>query len=224
MKEYEQNIERQAIEDTVRLFLERADENGNKLIRQTNGQLGATINDPDIYRVDPETGRATFYNPDTGRPFTGDNPRAQAKAWVEEYNEELRDTFNRFAAQREAELAKKIEPVVNLLKFAPKYEKLDPVRQKMLDALIEDYEVYDESGAHIGYSIDLDKALDRVNKQVALIKQSKEAAALPQKQPTGPALDMKTSSGGAPDGKRITSLADALEAKQDEALAKLRSR
>jgi hypothetical protein len=202
------------------MFIERADDKGNKLIRQSNGQLGATINDPDIYRVDPQTGAAAFYNPDTGKPFTGDNPRAQAKQWVEAYNEELRDTFNRLAGQRQQEIQQEMAPVIELLKFTPKYEKLDPVRQQMFDALIEGYEVYDKAGEHIGYSVDLEQVLTTVNKQVAAVQAARQT---PPPQPTGPALDMPTmDSPAGSSGKPINSIADAMEALQDEQLSKLK--
>ena len=218
---YTKQIEERAIAETAQLFLDRADDQGRKLIRQTDGKLGATINDPDIYRVDPQTGAAQFYNPDTGRPFTGDNPRAQAKAWVDAYNEELRETFNNFAESHRAKLEQEAAPVVELLKFMPTYKKLDPVRQQMLDALIEDYEVYDEKGETIGYSVDLNKALAQVNKQVAAIKKN----SVPKAPPTGPAVDMRSSgSGNTVTDKDFKSLAAALEATQDEQLRKLNNR
>lgn len=217
---YSKQIEDQAVSDTAKLFAEQVDDQGRPAIRQTNGKLGATINDPDIYRVDPDTGVATFYNPDTGRPFTGDNPRAQAKQWVEDYNEDLRDTFNRYAEQRKTQLSEAAAPVIELMKFAPTYENLDPVRQQMLDALIEDYEVNDADGNPIGYSIDLNKALAQVNKQVAAIQQTAQ-----KKPPTGPAIDMPVSgSGNVGNEKPITSLAEAMEAQQNAQLEKLRNR
>lgn len=218
LTKYSADIEERAIMETARMFLDREDDQGRKLIRQTDGKLGATINDPDIYRVDPNSGAATFYNPDTGRPFTGDNPRAQAKAWVEDYNDELRDTFNNIAAQQQARLEAEMAPVVELLKFVPTYEGLDNTRQQMLDALIEDYEVLDEAGDVIGYSVDLNKALAQVNKQVAALQASRPA-------PTGPAIDMPASgSGNANSGKEFTSLAEAMEAQQQAQLDKLRNR
>lgn len=218
-----EQIEQRTLTETTQLFLERADDQGRKLIRQTNGQLGATTSDPDIYRVDDKTGTATFYNPDTGQPFTGPNPRAQAKAWVDAYNEELRDTFNRFAEQRHAEIEKDFAPAIAMLKFTPTYDALDATRQKMLEALIDGYEVFDEDNNHIGYSVDLDKALDQVNRQVAALKESQPP--VPPKEPTTPALDMPTSgSQVAPTDGEFTSLAEAMEATQNAELAKLQKK
>lgn len=198
--------------------MERTDAQGRPLIRQTNGQIGATINDPDIYRVDPNTGTAAFYNPDTGKPFTGDNPRAQAKAWVEGYNDELRDTFNRVAGQHKLALERQMAPVIEVLKFTPTYDALDPVRKSMLDALLEDYEIYDDNNKHLGYSVDLNKALAQVNKQVAAIQASQ-----PPKVPTGPAVDMPTMGGGNSVGASAPKdLSEAMERLQNDQLAKLK--
>lgn len=213
------------------MFIDRIDDQGRKLIRQTNGRLGATINDSDIYQVDPATGAPTFFNPDTGRPFTGDNPRAQAKAWVDEYNEELRETFNRLAGDRQSALETEMSPVIELLKFTPTFEKLDTTRQKMLEALIEDYEVYDSKGAHVGYSCDLNKALAQVNKQIASIQAARSAAApaadggTPSAAPTGPALDMPNSgSGVSGDRPDFKTLGEAIEWEQDQQLARGRKK
>jgi hypothetical protein len=214
------------------MFAERADEQGNKLIRQTNGRLGATINDPDIYKVDESTGAPSFFNPDTGRPFTGDNPRAQAKQWVDAYNEELRDTFNRLAEERQGQLETEMAPVIELLKFTPTFEKLAPVQQQMLEALIEDYEVRDASGAHIGYSCDLNQALAQVNKQIASIKAAQASApaavaagVLDEKPPTGPALDMPNSGSGTSGARpEFKTLGEAMEWEQDQQLANARKK
>jgi hypothetical protein len=98
----------------------------------------------------------------------------------------------------------------------------------MLEALIEDYEVYDAAGAHIGYSCDLNTALAQVNKQVASIKASQTpnpAGAPTVVVPTGPALDMPNSGSGV-SGERpeFKSLPEAMEWEQDQQLAKMRKK
>ena len=220
LESYASQIEEQALNDTVDLFLSKTDDQGRKIIRQSNGKLGATINDPDIYRIDEKTGTATFYNPDTGRPFTGDNPRAQAKAWVDAYNDELREAFNQSAEQRQAQIEQDMAPAIELVKFGPVYDKLDPVRQRLFDALIEGYEVLDANGDHVGYSIDLNKALEQVNRQVAAIQAT---TIQPPKEPTTPSLDMPASGSqgtGVPGSPK--SLAEAMEGIQDAQLSKLK--
>lgn len=220
--QYSTEIEQRAARETAQAFLNRTDDQGRKLIRQTNGVLGATINDPDIYRVDPETGVASFFNPDTGKPFDGPNPRAQAKQWVADWNEDLQETFNRIALARKAELEAEMAPVIQLLEFTPTYDALDPVRQKMFDALVEDYEVYDSENNHIGYSCDLNEALARVNRQVAALQAGREQPTAPAAPaaPSSPAVDMPNVGGGGGLDKPITSLAEAMEAAQDKLLAR----
>lgn len=223
LKSYAEQIEEQATQDTLQSFLNHVNDDGSKAIRQTNGVLGATINDPDIYRVDPETKAVTFTNPDTGKPFEGSNPRAEAKAWVDAYNAELKEAFNKYAAARHAQLEAEYAPQIEMAKFAPVYEGLDPIRQKMLEVLIEDYAVYDADDEHVGYSCDLNKALDQVNRQVASIQATRSASG-ESSEPSGPALDMPNSGTGTPDGRAPKNLAEAMEMEQNRELEKLKKK
>ena len=213
----ESSIEDQAISDVA-----NAMKASGKIRVTRDGKLGASINDPDIYTKD-EDGVPTYINPETGRPFTGDNPRAQAKQWVDEYNAELEQAFNKIAKQRIDELKKENEPIVRTLKFAETYKKLNDVQRDMLDSLIEDYEVKDEDGNAIGYSCDLDKALAQVNRQIA--KLTERGKALHPKQekpaPTEPALDMPQSTGSSENKPpQFKSLAEAMSWSQDQMLKK----
>lgn len=213
----ESSIEDQAISDVA-----NAMKASGKIRVTRDGKLGASINDPDIYTKD-EDGVPTYINPETGRPFTGDNPRAQAKQWVDDYNAELEQAFNKIAKQRIDELKKEKEPIVRTLKFAETYKKLNDVQRDMLDSLIEDYEVKDEDGNAIGYSCDLDKALAQVNRQIA--KLTERGKALHPKQekpaPTEPALDMPQSTGSSENKPpQFKSLAEAMSWSQDQMLKK----
>lgn len=213
----ESSIEDQAISDVA-----NAMKASGKIRVTRDGKLGASINDPDIYTKD-EDGVPTYINPETGRPFTGDNPRAQAKQWVDDYNAELEQAFNKIAKQRIDELKKENEPIVRTLKFAETYKKLNDVQRDMLDSLIEDYEVKDEDGNAIGYSCDLDKALAQVNRQIA--KLTERGKALHPKQekpaPTEPALDMPQSTGSSENKPpQFKSLAEAMSWSQDQMLKK----
>lgn len=196
----------------------------------SKGRLGATINDADIYKRD-ENGVPVFYNPDTGQPFTGDNPRAQARQWVQDYNEELKDTYNRMVQDKIDSLSEGIQPTVQMLEFLPTFTKLDPVRKQLLESLIEDYEVKDNDGNPVGYSCDLNKALAQVNRQVEAIRQSQ--GSMPQKQEaqapkpkTGPATDMRTGSSatGANQKPQFNSIAEAMEWEQDQQLEAMRKK
>lgn len=213
----ESSIEDQAISDVA-----NAMKASGKIRVTRDGKLGASINDPDIYTKD-EDGVPTYINPETGRPFTGDNPRAQAKQWVDDYNAELEQAFNKIAKQRIDELKKEKEPIVRTLKFAETYKKLNDVQRDMLDSLIEDYEVKDEDGNAIGYSCDLDKALAQVNRQIS--KLTERGKALHPKQekpaPTEPALDMPQSTGSSENKPpQFKSLAEAMSWSQDQMLKK----
>lgn len=211
------SIEYQAVSDVA-----NAMKASGKIRVTRDGKLGASINDPDIYTKD-EDGVPTYINPETGRPFTGDNPRAQAKQWVDDYNAELEQAFNKIAKQRIDELKKEKEPIVRTLKFAETYKKLNDVQRDMLDSLIEDYEVKDKDGNAIGYSCDLDKALAQVNRQIS--KLTERGKALHPKQekpaPTEPALDMPQSTGSSENKPpQFKSLAEAMSWSQDQMLKK----
>lgn len=214
--------EESAIKDVAQAFIKRG-------IRHRNGKLGANIDDPDIMKRDSD-GVPTFYNPDTGREFTGDNPRRQAMEWVEDYNKELATAFNQACRQYVDKVVEIEKPRMETLKFAPIYEKLDPVRKSMLDSIIEDYEVQDTDGNVIGYSCDLNKALAAVNRQVSMVQQYAKANQSAQDEDTkqknnGPALDMKSSNTGVSGEKpEFKSMEEAMEWLQDQEAAKARKK
>lgn len=210
-------------------FLAAKTDEGQLMVRQTNGKLGATINDPDIYRQNKD-GSAAFYNPDTGKPFTGDNPRAQAKAWVDAYNEELEEVLEAASAEHLEKLMGEAQPAIDVINFAPTYDALDPVRQKLFDALIEGHEIYDKDDRHVGYSVDLTDALAMVDRQVASIQaefgksEETDDAATTEPPASGPALDMNTGANTNPNaGAAPKTLAEAMEQQQQKLLDDFRN-
>ena len=217
-KGIEDSVRQQAITDIAQEFIKRG-------IRNSNGKLGASLDDADICKRD-EDGMPHFYNPETGREFTGDNPRRQAQEWVEDYNAELARVFNNACEKYEQHLLEQSMPAIAVMEFAPKYNKLDPIRKGMFEDVIKDYEIEDDNGKLIGYSCDLDKALALVDRQIATIQRYAKisnAQKQEEQQPTGPALDMKTSSGAVQvsNNEAPKSLAEAMERIQDEQLARL---
>lgn len=226
IKQYEddlnESIRSKAIDEVAAEFVKRG-------VRNKDGALGATLDDPDICKRDSD-GVPHFYNPETGQEFRGDNPRRQAQEWVDDYNKELARVFNTTCQKYEDHLREEANPRLAVMKFAPKYDKLDDIRRGMLDNVIEDYEIKDGSGNVVGYSCDLDKALALVDRQIAMIqgyaKQRQQKQQEQQAQPNnpGPALDMKTSSGAIPSGNQAppSSLAEAMERLQDEQLSKMK--
>lgn len=213
------SIEQQTLRDVANAYIKQG-------ARHTNGRLGATIQDPDICKRDSD-GVPRFYNPETGREFTGDNPRRQAQEWVDDYNRELADNFNRTCTGYSKKLLDEQGVGLKVIEFAPKYEELDDVRKAMFESIIEDYEVRDKDGDLVGYSCDLDKALNAVNRQVKTMQtrfgnQAKSQQQVSESKPSGPALDMKNSAGNAGDGKmpEFKSIAEAMEWQQDQILKK----
>lgn len=192
----------------------------NPKIRSKNGKLGATIDDSDICKRDSD-GVPRFYNPDTGREFSGDNPRRQAQEWVDDYNRELAEVFNEQAHAEATKLAGEVEPQVKVLEFASTYDSLDPIRKGMFDDVIEDYEIHDENGDVIGYKCDLDAALATVNRQVERIQSwAKANAPKENKVQSRPAMDMPSHGAGPEDARpSFKNLAEAMEWEQDRILA-----
>ncbi len=210
-----QSIQDQTLTDVAKAYIDKG-------ARHTNGRLGATINDPDICKRDRD-GVPRFYNPDTGREFTGDNPRRQAQDWVNDYNKELADSFNRTCHDYSKRLLEEQGSGLKVIEFAPTYAKLDPVRKAMFESIIEDYEIKDEDGDLVGYSCDLNKALSAVNRQVKTMQtRFKSQAAKPA--PSGPALDMKNSASSSSEGRsrQFNSIAEAMEYQQDQLLIKMK--
>jgi len=220
-KELLDDINQRTITDVAKAYI-------NHGARHTNGRLGATIDDPDICKRDSD-GVPRFYNPDTGREFTGDNPRRQAQEWVDDYNRDLANKFNSTCEGYSKKLLEQENPRIAVLEFAPTYNGLDPVRRSMLDSIIEDYEVTDSNGDIIGYSCDLNKALAAVNRQVRVIQQryAKQAAQTPKEGPSGPALDTPSVGSNGDNGSQrpqFKSVAEAMEWEQDQILARMKGR
>lgn len=212
------DIRERTINDVVAAYIKQG-------VRHQGNRLGATINDPDVCKRDRD-GVPRFYNPETGREFTGDNPRRQAQEWVEDYNKELADAFNRTCQDYSQKLLQDEGGRLAVIEFAPKYKALDPVRRSMFESIIEDYEITDKQGNVVGYSCDLDKALAAVNRQVSVIKErfAKQAPAAKPAPPTGPALDTPGTAGNAQGaGKpQFKSIEEAMEWQQDQLLAKMK--
>lgn len=213
------DVRDKAIGDVAQEFIKRG-------VMHQNGKLGATVNDPAIVQRDDD-GVPHFYNPETKREFTGENPRKQAQEWCDEYNKELAAAFNEACEKYSANLMEQSNPSIKVLEFASTYDKLDPITKAMFDNVIEDYEVTDDDGNLIGYSCDLDKAYAMVNRQIASIQShAKSQQQAKSSEPTGPAVDMPNSAGavnnnpmGAP-----KSLEEAMERLQNKKLDELRSK
>lgn len=218
---FTKDIKDRVLRDVTKAYIDRG-------ARNVNGRLGASINDPDVCKRDRD-GVPRFYNPETGREFTGDNPRRQAQEWVDDYNRELGDAFNKTCQDYEAKLMQEEGGKLAVIEFAPKYQALDEVRKFMLDSILEDYEITDSDGNVIAYSCDLDKALAAVNRQVAALQGygRQRAQAKPATPPSGPALDTpstNTGQHGSTARPEFKSLAEAMEWEQNRLLEESRSK
>ena len=212
-------LRERTIDDVVKAYIKQG-------ARHQGNRLGATINDPDVCKRDRD-GVPRFYNPETGREFTGDNPRRQAQEWVDDYNRELSDAFNRTCQEYSQRLLDQEGGRLAIIEFAPKYKALDPVRRSMFESIIEDYEVTDSNGNVVAYSCDLDKALAAVNRQVKVIQQrfSKQPATTqPQVKPSGPVLDTPSTNAqqGGSTKPQFKSIEEAMEWEQDQLLARMK--
>lgn len=215
------DIQERAINDVVAAYIKRG-------VRHQGNRLGATINDPDVCKRDRD-GVPRFYNPETGREFSGDNPRRQAQEWVDDYNRELADAFNRTCQDYSQHLVDQEGGRLAVIEFVPKYKALDPMRRSMFESIIEDYEVTDNQGNVVAYSCDLNKALAAVNRQVRAIQkrfgtQAQTPQATEPAPPTGPALDTpSTASQSRGTGRpQFKSIEEAMEWQQDQLLAKMK--
>lgn len=215
VKSYREKLEKEVQDEAISAVAKAYIDQG---VRHRNGVLGAHIDDEDICKRDRD-GVPHFFNPETGREFTGDNPRRQASEWCDDYNKQLADAFNDSCEQYAKKLMDDRSAQLRVMEFAPKYDKLDDVRKSMFESIIEDYEIRDSDGTITGYSCDLDKALAAVNRQVKVIQQ-RFAGQGHKAVPTGPALDMPT--GGrqvqSDDHPEFKSVAEALEWQQDQIL------
>lgn len=143
-----------------------------------------------------DDGRVVYRNPDDkSRPF---NNRMEAQQWVDSFNAQLSGDVRREANKVKIQMAKRLRPSIELMRFAPRFDSMSKGEQEILDDLIEDYEVRNREGKLIGYSCDLnkmaDKAIKLATKYNKPIKQKvggsgKVKKSGPQK---SPALDART--------------------------------
>lgn len=161
-------------------------------------------------------GRVVYHNPDDkSRPFAN---RMEAQQWIDSFNAEVRNQIRRNAISYRNEMIKASEPSINLLRFAPEYDAMDPDKRGIFDDLISDYEVKDRNGKVVGYSCDLDqmsRLADRLAQRYAGNRKAKKAKRAVEKA-SGPSVDMQTH--GSSSGKRSDSEPKTIE----EAMLRLR--
>lgn len=188
----------------------------NRFFHQ-QGITKASINQ--LYQRD-EDGRVTFINPDDPHnPFMS---RAEAQQWIDAYNNQVDAEWRNYAQNLQRQYMNDTAPAVRLINFAPKYDALDNKTKQVFDMIVEPYTVKDSTGMEIGYSCDLDAALQQATRMVSVFGSS-QAATQQQQQPvqkvaTGPALDAVTTGSGTDKGGKAEpkNLADAFRMIQAE--------
>jgi hypothetical protein len=177
-----------------------------------------------LYTRDERTGKAEFKNPDDpDRPF---GSRAEAQAWVEAMNKQIQTALHSRFNEHRQQLAKDEAPSIELMKFIPTYQKLDPTTRQIFDGIISEFAIQ-KNGQLVGYGCNLNAALKQtqaVMKNLYKIQQQKQQPAepgdpAPATDDKGPALDMKSRGGGGEADKEPANLAEAIKMQYEQEAA-----
>ena len=179
-----ENIKSQALAETKKMF---SDE-GIDIVN------GLTLNDLIERPVDRNgnpTGEVLFKDPDHPGKYISRN---DARAWVNDYNADVKAEFNRIANEKYNELMGNAKPIMELMDFAPKFDKMDKMSQDLLADMIEPYAIKNGNQI-IGYNCDLNAAAKQVEKMVGRIQKmypSQQA----ESPVTTPEVDIKSGNSG----------------------------
>lgn len=176
---------------------------------QENGIEPWTIDK--LYSKDENSGRVEFKNPDDPQhPFAS---RAEAQSWVDAMNSQIKSAFQQRIEAHGREFAKEEKPKVELIRFLPKYQKLDKVTREVFDGVVDQFKIV-KDGNVVGFGCDLDAALKQTEAVIGnLTKITRSQAQTQTETPPAaeaPALDMK-SGGGSGVSKEPATLAEALK-------------
>ena len=168
----------------------------------------------DIYER-RDDGTVVFNNPDDPRhPFSS---RAEAQAWIDSMNTQIQAEYQNRIAQRASEKWSKAQPQIQLLRFAPYYEKMTPESQKVFDMLIEPYSIADEHGRTIGFNCNLaamaNQAISIANQFATNTKQSQQqqTSAPRQQQASTPPMDIKSGAGESSENEEPKNINEAMQ-------------
>lgn len=167
----------------------------------------------DIYER-RDDGTVVFNNPDDPRhPFSS---RAEAQAWIDSMNAQIQAEYQNRIAQRASEKWSKAQPQIQLLRFAPYYEKMTPESQKVFDMLIEPYSIEDEQGRTIGFNCNLasmaNQAISIANQFAPKQQPQQQQTKAPrQSQASTPALDIKSGAGESPESEEPKNINEAMQ-------------
>ena len=153
-----ENIKSQALAETKKMFSDEG-------IDVVNGLTLNDLIERPVDRTGEPTGEVLFKDPDHPGKYISRN---DARAWINDYNADVKAEFNRIANEKYNELMSNAKPIMELMDFAPKFDKMDKMSQDLLADMIEPYAI--KNGNQIvGYNCDLNAAAKQVEKMVSRI-------------------------------------------------------
>ena len=179
-----ENIKSQALAETKKIFSDEG-------IDVVNGLTLNDLIERPVDRNGNPTGEVLFKDPDHPGKYISRN---DARAWVNDYNADVKAEFNRIANEKYNELIGTAKPIMELMDFAPKFDKMDKMSQDLLADMIEPYAIKDGNRI-IGYNCDLNAAAKQVEKMVNRINKmypSQQA----ESPVTTPEVDIKSGNAG----------------------------
>lgn len=151
-------------------------ENVTRLVRaelQRQNIVPATL--ANLQRVDENTKAVEFINPDDNRPFSGSNPRKDAMEWVEAYNKNINEYAAKLSQDEYSRQIEEAQGQIEIIRFAPVYEKMDEQRKAWFEDMVAPYEILDADGNVIGYNCNLAEAAQQLERSIAFLSRQQEA-------------------------------------------------
>lgn len=166
----------------------------------------------DIYERSDD-GTVKFNNPDDPRhPFAS---RTEAQAWVDSMNAQINTEYQNRIAKRAGELWQEAQPEMQVIQFAPYYERMDATTQGIFDQLIEPYSVM-RDGKLVGFNCNLAAMANQAIKIVQSlnlkpqINQQQQQTQQQKPENTTPAMDMKSGVGESSDNTEPKDINEAM--------------
>lgn len=171
---------------------------------------------------DEQTGQVRFRNPDVQDERSPDyyfKSRADMMSFIQAWNQGVDFEYRKAVNEKQQQLLMYEAPKARLVDFMPKWQAMDDVTKQVFDSLLEGHEVRDASGKEIGFNVNLDAVAAQAAKiarsfgggvQVAQDQAGQDAGQAAAPAAGGPAMDMRTGNGKAPDEKEPKTIGEAL--------------
>ena len=159
------------------------------------GKKIATI---DMLTERTQDGDIVFHNPDTANGAGLFASRAEAQAWVNTWNSQLQNDFNRRVMEVYGGLMQSAGPQRQVMRFAKTYEAMSDTVKQIFDDLIEEYAVTDSNGDVVGFNVDLNAMAVKAQKMASkyTLAGATQSAPVEKKEVPAeePAMDLKSGS------------------------------